>query len=186
MSVSRISSRYAKSLLDLASERNELDAVFNDIQYFKEAINNRDLYLLLKSPIINTAKKLSIFKAIFEGKIGKTTMAFFDIVIKKGRETFLPEITADFISQYKQFNKISTVHLTTASPISEASLADIKAKLLSSDVTMNKLDIVSKVDPSLIGGFVIEVAGKLYDASVQHQLDLLKKEFVGTQQVKSF
>jgi F-type H+-transporting ATPase subunit delta len=48
------------------------------------------------------------------------------------------------------------------------------------------LDIVSKVDPSLIGGFVIEVAGKLYDASVQHQLDLLKKEFVGTQQVKSF
>lgn len=186
MSVSKISSRYAKSLIDLSLERNELEVVKDDIVYFIEAIKNRDLFLLLKSPIINTTKKISIFKALFDGKMSKTTLAFFDITIKKGREMYLPEISKDFLGQYKFLHKISTVTITTASPLTEGALADIKSKLLSSDVTMDKLDIISKIDPNIIGGFVIEVGDKLYDASILHQLDLLKKEFVGSQQVKSF
>jgi len=186
MSVSRISSRYAKSLLDLARERNELDAVLQDIESFDRATKNRDFYLLLKSPIVKTDKKLAIFKAIFEGKLGKTTMAFFDIIIRKGREMYMPEIAADFISQYKDFNRISTVILTTASPLNDALLNEIKTKLLASNITMDKLDVVTKIDPSIIGGFTIEVGDKLYDASVTHKLDQLKKEFAGNKYVKSF
>ena len=188
MSVSRISSRYAKSLLDLALERNELDAILKDIEYFNEAIKNRDLYLLVKSPIINTTKKLHIFNLLFNGKLSKTTMAFFDIIIKKGREMFLPEISADFISQYKDYkdyNKISTVIITTATPLNDTLLGDIKIKLLASQITMDRLDIVTKIDPNIIGGFMIEVGDKLYDASVVHKLDQLKKEFIGNQYVKS-
>ena len=186
MSVSRISSRYAKSLLDLARERNELDTVLKDITSFNEATQNRDFFLLLKSPIVKTDKKQAIFKAIFEGKFSKTTSAFFDIILRKGREMYMPEIAADFISQYKVLNRISTVIITTAAPLNEASLNDIKAKLLSSDITMEKLDIVTKIDPSIIGGFKIEVGDRLYDASVTHKLDKLKKEFGSNQYVKSF
>ena len=186
MSISRISSRYAKSLLDLARERNELDAVMKDIEYFNEASKNRDLYMLLKSPIVNYGKKLSIFKVLFNDKLGKTTTAFFEIVIKKGRERYLPEIAAEFIAQYKYFNKISSVTITTASPLAAASLTQIKQKLLSSSITMEKLEIIMKVNPELIGGFVIETGDKLYDASVAHKLDQLRKEFVDNQYVKSF
>ncbi|MFZ1751929.1 MAG: F0F1 ATP synthase subunit delta, partial [Saprospiraceae bacterium] len=105
MSVSRISGRYAKSLIDLSLERNELEVIKKDMEYFAQAIKNRDLYLLLKSPIINADKKLSIFKQIFDGKVNKTTMAFFEIIIKKGREMYLPEITVDFNNQYKVHNR---------------------------------------------------------------------------------
>ena len=185
MSVSRISTRYAKSLIDLALERNELESVKNDIAYFDEAVKNRDLYLLLQSPIINAGKKLSIIHAIFEKNIGKTTLAFFDI-IKKGREMYLPEISVDFMKQYRDFNKISTVKLTTAAPLNASSLNEIKSKLLSSAVTMDKLEIIEKVDPSIIGGFVIEVGDKLYDASISHKLEQFKKEFAANQYVKSF
>ncbi|MBK8517947.1 MAG: ATP synthase F1 subunit delta [Saprospiraceae bacterium] len=186
MSVSRISSRYAKSLMDLALERNELEAVKKDITFFNEAVKNRDLYLLLKSPIIKADKKVSIFKIIFGGKVGKTTMAFFDIIIRKGRETYLREIAVDFMRQYRDFNSISSVIISTASPLSESSLNEIKSKLLSSSITLDKVEITEKVDPALIGGFVIEVGDRLYDASISHKLDELRKEFIENQFVKSF
>lgn len=186
MSVSRISTRYAKSLMDLAKERNELDAVKADIDLFNKALKSRDLYLMLKSPIINAAKKTEVVHVLFDQKISKTTLAFFDIIVRKGREMYLPEIAADFILQYKIYNRISTVTITTASALSEASMSDIKSRLLASHITMDKLDVVTKVDPSLIGGFIIEVGDKLYDASISHRLELFKKEFAHNQFVKSF
>ena len=50
---------------------------------------------------------------------------------------------------------------------------------------MDKLDLISKVDPAIMGGFVIEVGDKLYDASIAHKLDQVRKEFAGNQFVKS-
>ena len=113
-------------------------------------------------------------------------MAFFDIIIKKGREMYLPEIIQDFIDQYKVLNKISTVTITTATPLTADALNDIKSKLLASDITMDKLDVKTKVDASLIGGFVVEIGDKLYDASVAHKLEQVRKEFADNQYVKSF
>lgn len=185
MSVSRIASRYAKSLIDLAKEQNELDKVLDDIKYFNEVAKNRDFTLLLKSPIVNVSKKKAVFNALFDGKLSKTTKAFFDIILNKGREPLLADITSEFISQYKNFNRISTVTVTTAIPMSEANIADIKTKLLASNITMDKLDFNTKVDPSIIGGFMIEVGDKLYDDSVKHKLDKLRKEFIDNQYVKS-
>ena len=60
MSVVRIASRYAKSLIDLAVERGQLEEVLGDIQSFQKAAENRDLYLLMKSPIINVSKKQQV------------------------------------------------------------------------------------------------------------------------------
>jgi F-type H+-transporting ATPase subunit delta len=186
MSINRISARYAKSLLDLAIERNEVDVVLNDIKIFNEVAKNRDFLLLLKSPIVNTTKKQSIFKAIFASKLSKTTDAFLDIILRKGRESVLVDIVSAFKEQYKAYNKISSVNITTATPLTDVALAEIKAKLLSSNITMDKVEMTTKVDPNIIGGFVIEVGDNLYDASVLYKLDQLKKEFVGNQYVKSF
>lgn len=186
MSVSRISSRYAKSLMELSLDRNELEVVKKDILYFIEAMRNRDLYLLLKSPIINAGKKISIIKTVFGDKLNSTTMAFLEIVIKKGREMYLPEIAADFIGQYKFYNKISTIKITTASPLSQESMNDIKSKMLASNITMDKLEVTEKVDPSIIGGFIIEAGDKLYDASIAHKLEEMKKNLSGNQFVKTF
>jgi len=170
MSVIRIASRYAKSLLDLAKEQGSLDTVVEDIKTFNGATQNRDLYLLLKSPIVKGSKKLEIFKTIFDGKLDKLTMAFMDIVIRKGRESLLPEIGAEFLNQYKALNKVSAVKLTTAQPITDTALEAIKAKLLGSTITDESVEIETAVDESLIGGFVVQVGDKLVDASVAHKL----------------
>lgn len=179
MSVTRIASRYAKSLLDLAIEENQAERVLEDMNHLKEAVKSRDLYLMLKSPIINVSKKKEIMKVLFESKFDKMSMGFIDIILRKGRETYLPEISQEFEKQYKKYKRVSTAVITSAQPLSETAVAKIKAKLLASNITDDSVELQTKIDPSLIGGFVIEIGDKLYDASVSGKLAKLKKEFVG-------
>ncbi len=185
MSVTRIAARYAKSLLDLAQEQGKLDKVLGDVQAFKTATEQRDFFLLLKSPIVNPDKKGKILKEIFSGKFDELSMAFINIVLRKGRESYLPDIAKEFLIQYNALKKISTVKLTTAAPVTEASLAAIKAQLQGSSKTAANIDIETAVDPDLIGGFVIEFDDKLYDASVAHKLAQLKKGFSGNQYINN-
>ncbi len=184
MSVTRIASRYAKSLLDLAQEQGKLERILEDVKAFQKAANQQDFKLVLKSPIINTDKKQAIVKQIFNGKFDPLTMTFLEVILRKGREQYLPDIAGAFINQYKTAKHISTVYLTTATPIEEESLQVIKMQLLTSDITDNNVEIKTKVDPDIIGGFVIEFDDKLYDASVAHKLELLRKEFAGNEYKK--
>lgn len=177
MSEHRISSRYAKSLIDLAGETGKLERVLEDVQSFKTVCDNRDFELFLKSPIIKADKKEKIFDKLFAGKYDELTMAFLKILLKKGREPLLTDIAIEFISQYKKRKHISSVKLTTAAPLSESTLAAIREKLLSSSATDEKIEIKTAVDSEIIGGFVVEIEDQLYDASVAHKLSLLKKEF---------
>ncbi|MCB0665268.1 MAG: ATP synthase F1 subunit delta [Saprospiraceae bacterium] len=177
MSVQRIAGRYAKSLLDLAIERNEVDAVLEDMNYIKAALKSRDLYLLIKSPIVSMDKKLSIFRKIFSGKIQKTTTAFFEIMTRKGREDHLPEIVDSFIEQYKDYKQISTVYIKTAVALSDDALATIREKLAASPDVNKNLELEVSVDPSLLGGFTLQFEGKQYDSSIATKLKDLRKQF---------
>ena len=186
MSVIRIASRYAKSIIDLATERGELEEVLSDMQGMKEAVKNRDLYLLFKSPIIKSDKKRTVFNAIFDGKISKLSSEFFNIIMRKGREQYIPEIVNDFIRQYKENSHITTIQLTTAHEIDQSILDGIEAKLLASNVTDKKVEIENKVDESIVGGYILEIGDKLYDDSVKGKLEKLKKAFSKNEYEKAF
>jgi len=95
-------------------------------------------------------------------------------------------MTDSFLEQYKKLKAVTGVQLTTATPLSEVALAQIKKALLSSDVTDKEVDIETAVDPDLIGGFVIKMGDKLYDASVAYKLDQLKKNFTDNKYIKSY
>jgi F-type H+-transporting ATPase subunit delta len=177
MSVYRIASRYAKSLIELAIDQEDLEVVTKDVEQFHELVGNRDLYLLLKSPIIHADKKKHILKLLFEGKFSKLFMAFLNILVTKGREGYLPEIAEAYLKQYNQFKHISTVKLTTATPLASELKQAIHDKLKASQSTDEHVELVSAVDPTLIGGFVVEFEDKIYDASIKHKLDELRKGF---------
>lgn len=177
MSITRIASRYAKSLIDLAKEQGNIETVIEDIKYFNEATKNRDLLLLLKSPIINASKKQQVFDALFKDKFSELSFAFLSIVLNKGREKQLPEIAAEFLEQYKRMKHISTVKLITATTLSAETVSKIKQRLVASEATDDHVELEVEVDPNILGGFVLDFGDRLYDASVAHQLEALKKEF---------
>lgn len=186
MSVTRIATRYAKSLIDLAIEQGKLEQVSADMNTLGTAAKNRDLYLFLKSPIIHADKKNAALEVIFKGKLDGLTMSYLTLLVNKGREAYVPEIAEEFAEQYKTLKKITSVTVTTAAPLSDAVLAELKKKLLASGVTSENLDIETKVDPELIGGFVLEFDHKRYDASVAHKLDELRATFSKNLYVREF
>lgn len=177
MSAERISARYAKSLIDLAIEQNKLERVREDIAYFIEAARVRDLKLLLKSPIIHTATKRKIFVKLFSEHFDQLSIAFLDIILRKGRESHLADIAQAFMEQYRDMKKISSVRLTTATPVTPARIEEIKEMVKASGVTFQNVEIETHVKPSILGGFILEFGDRLYDASVLHQLDQMRKTF---------
>jgi len=177
MALQTVASRYAKSLLELCLEQNSLDSTLTDLETFEAALESKELMYLVKSPIVKSEKKLSIYKEIFEGKMGKLSNSFFELLFKKGREAHIQVIIEEFRSQVNAHRGISSVTLTSASPIADDVLAKIKQGLAESSETLAEIKVETVIDPSLIGGFKLNIGDKLYDASVAHKLERLRKEF---------
>lgn len=177
MSATKLASRYAKSLIDLANEQGQLEAVHGDMAVFQEACKNNDLKMLLKSPIVNVHKKQQIILAIFGDKFSKLSIAFLNLICAKSREEYLPEIAIEFMNQYRELNGISTVKITTAAVLNDSAIEAIKAKLIANNAVSSKLEVSTAVKPELIGGFVLEFDGNQYDASIARQLYLLQGRF---------
>ncbi|MFN0014290.1 MAG: ATP synthase F1 subunit delta [Saprospiraceae bacterium] len=184
MSVTRIATRYAKSLLELAIDQKSVEPVYADMATLRSAVKHRELYMLLKSPIVHADKKIAVLHAILEGKINSLTLAYLDLLVQKGREMYIPEISAEFIHQYKTLKRITTVRVTSAIPLTETVLDNLRKKLVANGLTTENLEIETRVAPDLIGGFVLEFDNKRYDASVANKLVELKSEFMKNQYVK--
>ena len=174
----RIASRYAKSLIDLSIEKGSLEEAYKDMQYLSAVSKaNKDFVNLLKSPVIAPDKKQSILEAVTNGKVSELTALFNRLLIRKGRESNLPEIADAFITQYKQHKQIFTVNLTTASPISEELKQEIVNKV-KSESDMKNIDLTTSVNEDLIGGFVLQAGDQLVDASIAYDLNAIKKQFL--------
>jgi F-type H+-transporting ATPase subunit delta len=172
----RLAARYAKSLLDLAIEQNQLDAVYTDMKWLQQVNKaNPDFVNMLRSPIISSDKKDKIIDAVIGSSVSKLTMLFTNLLTQKTRESNMPEIVTAFIEQYNKLKNIQTVKLTTASPISEELKNSIVAKVRTAVST--GVEIETSVKEELIGGFKLEVAGTLIDASIQRDLNDISKQF---------
>lgn len=174
----RLAGRYAKSLLDLAIERNELEAVYKDMQFLQAICkSNRDFVTIMKSPVIATDKKESIFTAVTTGKISALTASFYQLLIRKGREANFPEIVQAVIDQYKKHKGIYTVKLTTAGPVGEEVKQEI-IRRVQAQTPMKNIELKTEVKEDLVGGFVLEMGDTLVDASIAYDLKAIKKQFL--------
>jgi F-type H+-transporting ATPase subunit delta len=177
MSIIRVASRYAKSLIEIAQEKGKLERIREDVISFAEVAKIRDFNLLLKSPVVKPDKKIAIMEKIFEGKYDAITMEFLKILVRKNREMYLPEIAAEFLELYRHIKNITIATVISAKPLSPETLEAIRQKLLESQDTYSSIEIKTELDPNLIGGYIIEFDDKRYDTSVKHKLEQLKKEF---------
>jgi len=178
MSNQRVAYAYAKSLMDLAVERGELEAVYQDFLHLATlSKSNRDLELTMRSPVISSEKKLGILKALFE-KSGATeaTLSFFEIISRKGREQVLPDIAREFQALYQLHHSIQVAEVTTTFPLDETLRAEF-IKIVLEISGKKEVELTEKINPELIGGFVLKVNDRQLDESLSSKLRELRNEF---------
>ena len=174
----RLATRYAKSLIDLANEKDQLEAVYKDMQYLKALCKgSREFVNLLRSPVINPDKKRVIIQAVTKGKISELSDAFNMLLVNKGRESNLPEVITAFIDQYKKQKGIHTVKLTTAVPVSDNLKKEIVNKVKEQTAIKN-VELVTDVQEDILGGFLLEMGDTLVDASIAYDLNKIKSQFL--------
>ena len=184
MQGTKVASRYAKSLIDLSLERGELEAVYADMKNVHQACKeNRDLVLMLRSPIIKSDKKEKVLNAVFKS-MSKITREFIDIIVRKRREYALEAIAESFVLQYRNHKKILTAVITTAFGLDETlrkRVLDIVKKSANSEV-----ELVEKVDKDIIGGFIIQVGDKQDDTSIRTKIMKLNRVFKENPYIKEY
>jgi F-type H+-transporting ATPase subunit delta len=179
MQGTKVASRYAKSLLDLALDKGRLEQVYADMKNVEQACKeNRDLRLMLKSPIIKGDKKEHVLKAVFKDA-NEISLAFFSIIIRKNRAYALEEVAHSFIEQYKTHKKILTAVITTAFGLDE----ELRKKVLEvvKKSANSEVELVEKVDKNIIGGFIIQVGDKQDDTSIRSKIMKLNRVFSGNE-----
>ncbi len=175
MSSYRITSRYAKSLLTLAIERKSLEAVYGDVLSISKIIaDNRELAVMLKSPLLTPDRKVAVLKKIFEGKINELTYLFLTLLTNKGRESHLVDIFNAFIQQYKSLRGITSVKLTSAVKLDAVTVQNIVSGIKAKD-GLSEIDLNEVIDESLIGGYIVEYNNKQIDTSVSRQLHKMRQ-----------
>ena len=173
----RLAGRYAKSLIDLAKERNQLEQVYQDMNFLKAVCKSSPEFVnVMRSPIIKADKKINILAAICDGRVSDLTASFNRLLVNKTREEYIPEIIVAFIGQYNELNGIHIVKLKTANVVSE----DLKQAIISkikAETPLQKIELETVVNEDLIGGFVLEFNNNLVDASIARDLRDIKKQF---------
>ena len=176
MSEIKVASRYAKSLIDLGLEKSALEVIKADMETFAATVKaSSELKSVLANPIISLAKKSELLKALFAGKVSDTTAKFFDMMIEKNRSELLYATANEFQTQYHALKNIVTAKVVSAVPLTDALKSEIEAKVKA--VTGGEVILSTKVDEKLIGGFVLTVGDRQFDASIATKLNRLKKDF---------
>ncbi len=169
----KVATRYATALLELAIEQNKVDQIAGDMNYLLEVNDEtRDFQLLLDSPIVKADKKIAIFGEIF-GQFEDLTMSFVKLITENGRENYLPGIAEMFDEQVKTYKGIVPVTLITATQMEESTKRTILDKV---DKNIEgQLEVTELIDESLIGGFIVRMGDTQIDASIASQFNNLKQ-----------
>ncbi len=185
MKDTKVAARYAKSLLDLSIELKSLEVVLADMKMiYSVCAANSELVAVLRSPIIKSDKKLSILNEIFGKQICPLTQKFIQLLSVKTRESYIQDIAAQFMVQYKTNKGITSAVISSATALDAASRNKILDLVKSASQSEVELDEKIKVD--LIGGFVLRIGDTQVDASVLRQIKNLKRSFSENPYVKEF
>lgn len=176
MSEYKINTNYAKALYLLATELDRVEEVFADMKLVnKVCLENRELGVVINNPVIPEAKKVAILREVFEAHVSKVTAEFLCFVVKKRRTLNLKGISLAFIDQYRKAHDIVYTEMVTAVEVNDNLLDEVRQ--LIADFTQKKVDLYSRVDNKMLGGFKLTFDNNMYDARIRTKIKKLRNEF---------
>ena len=164
-----IAVRYAKALLESAIQLKQEGEVYAEMQTLStNYIQVPQLRFTIDNPTLGNEKKLDLLKTACGGNASDLTVRFLELVFKEGRESSLQFMATAYLTLYRKHKNIIRGKLTTAVPVSQETEA--KMKQMVENRTHGNVEFNTEVDPSIIGGFILEYDTYSFDASVRTKL----------------
>jgi F-type H+-transporting ATPase subunit delta len=169
-----VAKRYAKSIFELAQEKEKLETVYKEgsvlVQVFK---NNTTIFEFLTNPVLSFSKKKEMFDKVLKNKLDAFTVSVLYFVIKNKRSKLLIQILEEYNLLYRVYKKIMYVDLITAKKANEE-LKDVIIKRLGQE---KKILLNEIIDKSVLGGVLIKVDDKQFDSTVKNHINKIKSSF---------
>lgn len=176
MKGTRAGLRYAKAVLAQAEEQQTLAEVNGDMKSIVKTIEeNSELQQMLQSPVVKVSDKKAVLLEVFSG-VNATTQSLIGILAENNRIELLDVIASKYSELYNTLIGQQTAFVTTAVPLSD----ELEHKVLKKvqELTGTNAVLESKIDPTIIGGFILRVGDLQYNASVASQLNNLKRDLL--------
>ena len=181
MNTGIIATRYATALLKLVEETGSGSAVVDQVRIIEKALDELpDFRRAVDDPVVAAVQKISLFEASLKDSMAQELRKFLELLIRNGRIGDVRLIFTTFINEYYRSRHIKRARLVVADSalLNLGSTLESRLRELIGKETGCELLLETKVDPSLIGGFVFEVEDTVLDASVSRQLDFIRRQFI--------
>ncbi|MDJ0645140.1 MAG: ATP synthase F1 subunit delta [Flavobacteriaceae bacterium] len=185
MKQTRAAIRYAKALLNLAIDTNKADEVNENMLTISSTIEQtKDLNIMLHSPVIKASAKKDALLAIFGNDINNISKGLINQLVENKRLAILESIARKYLIIYDHYKGTQVAKVTTAIPLTD----ELQEKVLDKvkDIVGTKVTLENIVDPSIIGGFILNVGDKQYDASILGKMNNLRRQFDDNLYVPNF
>lgn len=171
---SEAAGRYATALLELAQEAKSLNSVEKDVKKLTAMFANNDsVRKMATNPVYATEDKTAALVALAKkAKVGKLTTQFIGTVAENRRSAEIPAMLNSFTELLAKHRGTQIAKVTSATKLTAADTAALKAKLKKE--TGRVVAVETTVDPSLLGGFVVQLGSRLYDNSLKTKLEGLR------------
>lgn len=174
MAGTRAAIRYAKAILEIANSKKVTAEVSNDMTLIASTIkNNLELSTFIQNPTVKVEVKESALLEVF-ANANAVTKSLFHLLFENKRFEILEAIALEYKKLYDIMNGVEVAIVTTAIPMDAALEAKVLAKIAT--FSDKKITIENIVDASIIGGFILKIGDKQYNASVANRLKVLKRE----------
>jgi F-type H+-transporting ATPase subunit delta len=173
---SKAAIRYAKAVLQQATEANVAEQVFDDMQSVSATLTgSKELRSVLNSPVIKAEDKKEALLKIFVDE-SAITKGLIHVLVENKRVAQFGNVASSYIDLYNESKGVKVAKVTTAVALTpgleEKVLAKVKELTGSTSVTLE-----NDIDASIIGGFILRVGDLQYNASIANQLGNIKREF---------
>lgn len=172
--MTEISKEYGAALFMLAREEGKEDVYLSAIELVTGVLTSEPQFLvLLASPSVSLQERLGVIDTAFGGNVPTHILSFIKLLCEKGRVSCLLEAFEEYKSLLDASRRVYVARVTSALPLTEEEQEKLTEKL--EKKLQGKVRCEYALDPSILGGIIVEIDGKIMDGSLRHRLFEMKE-----------
>ena len=171
--------RYARALFDVCEREGALERVERDVSEFMALLDGHSaLRKCLLSPVVPPATKRVVVAAVTErsGDLSPVTVRLLALLAERNRLALIPELLEVYRERLMAHRGQLRAQLTTTEPLPDERTLEIARHI--ETATGREVTVESRVNPSIIGGAIVQIGSTVWDGSIARHLARLRQRLM--------